>query len=390
MTMKQKIMIFPYDKESAPLLRSDILAEKYEFIPCCLKGAGLIEGEDACTADTGEKTNVFVINDFEIGLEQADIVLFVKSSGRNIYEESLYPRIINVLERKKDVLDFVSEKDKIEEFMDISKKNGSRYIHHSSMDKDFFYDDNYKQNMICDEYIRTIKLQGLTAITTPVVTILGSSENTHKFDIQIELYEFFKKMGYNVAWIGTKKYSSLLSGYTFPNFMIEHNFDDQESVLLFNRYIKRVEELEKPDVIIIGVPGGIMPCNKAITGDFGSMAYKVCQSVSADLLILSVFREEYMDTFFKEMELLTKYRLGKSADIINICNRQIDWTELEMILVDSIPFITADLQEMKDYIKQMQTLTDLKLMNATDSKNISDIGNFIIDKLSDVTPEIIF
>lgn len=388
--MKSKLLLFPYDRESTPLLRCTMFLRKYDIIPCCLKGAGLSCGEDASVADAGEKVGITIINDFEAGLEEADEVLFVNANGKIIYDQIIYPKILRAIKKGKRVYDFVSKGEAVDTIRNQCYYDATKYYHVDQLDQELLFVENNRKIVIDEDYLDTAKLQGLADITTPVITVLGTSDNTRKFDMQVAVYCELLKLGYKVSWIGSKEYTCMVNGHRFPLSLIKQNYSEQEQILLFNRYIKNIEELEIPDVILIGVPGGIMPCNKIMTGDSGALAYKVCQSVPMDILVLSVFREEYLDVYFEEMELLTKYRFGHQADIINICNRQIEWTELEMALVKTVPFVTADLEEMKKYILRMQKLTNTAIMNVTDIENTKKKIKYILDILSEETLQMVF
>lgn len=101
-------------------------------------------------------------------------------------------------------------------------------------------------------------------IEVPIISVMGVGYNVSKFDVQLYLREMFLKKGYKVAQIGTKKISNIMGFYSIPDFMYNNRFSGEETILRFNEFVKKVEDKEKPDIIIIGVPEPILPLNKNI------------------------------------------------------------------------------------------------------------------------------
>ena len=106
-------------------------------------------------------------------------------------------------------------------------------------------------------------------IEVPIISVMGVGYNVSKFDVQLYLREMFLKKGYKVAQIGTKKISNIMGFYSIPDFMYNNRFSGEETILRFNEFVKKVEDKEKPDIIIIGVPEPILPLNKKHLFSFG-------------------------------------------------------------------------------------------------------------------------
>lgn len=123
-------------------------------------------------------------------------------------------------------------------------------------------------------------------IEVPIISVMGVGYNVSKFDVQLYLREMFLKKGYKVAQIGTKKISNIMGFYSIPDFMYNNRFSGEETILRFNEFVKKVEDKEKPDIIIIGVPEPILPLNKKHLFSFGIRAYEIYQAVDVDYCIL--------------------------------------------------------------------------------------------------------
>ena len=44
--------------------------------------------------------------------------------------------------------------------------------------------------------------------------------------------------------------------------MYDEGVSEKKKILMYNHYLKWIEQSEKPDVILVGIPGGIMPDSK--------------------------------------------------------------------------------------------------------------------------------
>ena len=151
-------------------------------------------------------------------------------------------------------------------------------------------------------------------IEVPIISVMGVGYNVSKFDVQLYLREMFLKKGYKVAQIGTKKISNIMGFYSIPDFMYNNRFSGEETILRFNEFVKKVEDKEKPDIIIIGVPEPILPLNKKHLFSFGIRAYEIYQAVDVDYCILNLLSGEYSDQFETEMKNVCKYRYNVDID----------------------------------------------------------------------------
>ena len=157
-------------------------------------------------------------------------------------------------------------------------------------------------------------------IEVPIISVMGVGYNVSKFDVQLYLREMFLKKGYKVAQIGTKKISNIMGFYSIPDFMYNNRFSGEETILRFNEFVKKVEDKEKPDIIIIGVPEPILPLNKKHLFSFGIRAYEIYQAVDVDYCILNLLSGEYSDQFETEMKNVCKYRYNVDIDDFFVSN----------------------------------------------------------------------
>ena len=170
--------------------------------------------------------------------------------------------------------------------------------------KHSFVEDSrvHGKDIIYIKQVQSIEKEQINSISeeqrldVPVIFIAGVTSYTEKFHVQLALRSRFLDNGYKVSQIGSKEYSALFGFHPYPLFM-NVPMDNTERILLFRKYVKYIELLEQPDVIVLGIPGGIMGVNRKHHFDFGMTAYMVSQAVEPDYVIMNML---YSQNYTKE------------------------------------------------------------------------------------------
>ncbi len=168
--------------------------------------------------------------------------------------------------------------------------------------------------------------------------------------------------------------------HSFPNFMYENNINEISKIILFNALVAQIEKDEKPDIIIVGIPGGIMKLNDTITNKFGIFAYEVSQAINPDLVIFSTIYQNFKPEYFKMVNNLLKFRLGYEADYFNISISQFDWdnsfqSKQENYLTTLPDFIDKKIVSYKN--------VDIPVFNIFNQVDRNNISKNIIERLED-------
>lgn len=157
---------------------------------------------------------------------------------------------------------------------------------------------------------RTTKIE---KIDIPVVCVCGLLDNTDKFLVQERIVTQLKKKGKKVLWICSQNYASFLDAYNISDFF--DNCSYENVVVAFNHYVKALQKQKMPDIIVVGIPGTVVPINKHLTGDYGVLFYIVSNAIPIDYLIVNMPYEPNLD--INQIEMLRKvfyYRFGKCID----------------------------------------------------------------------------
>lgn len=367
MRERTKILIYPYDVETSPILRHAKLISDYSIVALVSPNGWGFNGRDASLADGGVKINIEVNSDFEGSLPLCDTVLFSESTLPLDFHKYILPKISLSAKQGKDIIYFRKDYGENEKVIkDICGENKVTLKSYCN------YDDQFAQ----EHRVYDARIQ---KINTPVIFVAGVYERTQKFEIQLSLRECFIKMGYKISQIGSRDNCELLGFYSFPKFMYSCSLSEREKICLFNHYIKNIELKEKPDIIIIGCPGGIMKVNDSFTGDFGIMACEISQAVTPDVGVLSTFYEDFMPIYFSKISTLVKYKLGFDINCYNLSNIKFDWEAANENKKESYLIVDSGFVDSKKTLfNQLQT----QVFNILNSNDRDNMANHIINILS--------
>lgn len=213
-----------------------------------------------------------VTTDFELNCKKCDEVWFMNCSFKIDDNLLILPKI-----------KFAQEKDKIIKYF-RSKTAEVRELLSSK--------ENLKQEVP----------DALGTIYTPIVLVAGLFRHSGGWESELALLDGRFRDEYKVIQICSEPEGELLGMRPFPEFMTNSNYNEAEKIIAFNRYIEEIEKSEKPDLFIIGVPGGIKAYSRDIPEDFGILFTMVSNAVSADSLVLALPYAEYSKAELDEIK----------------------------------------------------------------------------------------
>lgn len=296
-------LIYPYSPEFIPVLRSKELMTENQ-ITCLAAPSGFaLEGKDGyiwgtdkseykilTTVDPQMYDGIWITPEIAY-MQEAEMFTAIDAlhvSNKTIYFSGILPIATEELLLKT-----------------IKDKGAAKIIHRKTMYDNF-------------EWIIGNKL--MYKLDTPIIAIAGIGTSVQKFDAQLYLRRHLLKMGYTVSQIGTKPYCEMLGFHSMPEWMFDKTYTDVEKVYAFNHYLKYIELKEKPEVIVLGIPEGIMAFNDKHSQGFGIKAFEILSAIHPDYLLVSLYNGEYSQEFFEEIRKLSRYRFHIDVDDFFISN----------------------------------------------------------------------
>lgn len=353
----KEVLIYPYSKPYETFICHQGLLDDMVIVEVISpRGWGM--ENDSISSGTSEIT---VKCDFSKGLKNCNIVWFVDDEHIELPEQILWERLSEaILEHKKIIYTRYKNKKQYKKAMQYIPKD-LKFSTSKKMQKEYWDLKNICYN-----------------INTPVLIVFGIDEYTEKFEVQVSLREKFISKGYKVSSITSRRDSELLGMNSIPAFMFEDTINVSDKIIQYNHYVKYIEQIEKPELIIIGVPGGILPYDKFNYNHYGIIAYEISYAVPCDLSIMCT---HYNTNFTGDYSDLKK-------DIENKFGFNIIYCHIAAVTLN--PITNVD-NEKRKFVNIRRKLVQSKLQHYS-KKDIIDFTkeadldfavNNIIDNLSE-------
>lgn len=352
-----RILIFPFDKTVCPIARYREMLQGYKISGILSPRYLRLNGIDIADIDGGNDTGILISDYKEEALDQCDTIFMHYS--RYVKDKEVYSNIIScAISKGKKVL---LTKDLKEKLSDVDLDNIS-YFHE-------------EVNMTEDEFIS----ERLFDMEVPVVTIMGLGEMCNKFNVEIEVRKHFVERGYKVSQIGSEEYSKLFGMHCIPDFIYRKDMDLQNKVIEFNHYVKELLKIEKPDLLIMGVPGGMFKYNNRILDDLGASAYVMTNAVKSDIGIVSVYDNEYNEEYIKALAQCCRYRFDSIIHYFNIANIRVMENEENKSKLD---YLLLKSQYVSSHISNEPFVGEYKIFNILNESDAREVGVEIERELS--------
>ncbi|MCL2054234.1 MAG: TIGR04066 family peptide maturation system protein [Oscillospiraceae bacterium] len=332
--MKERLAIYPFSEEAMTLLRHQDKIEGYD-ITCAIIPKGWKSHFDEeqpikclCSEDNFYLENL---------INNIDAVLLCKFKQLN--DMSFYERIISAVQSNSKQIIYTPELESLVGRIDAD-------------------------NRVClkpPESPSITNNDELFNIDVPVIMVLGVGENCDKLDTQLSIYDYFNKKGYKPKLISSNIISQIMGMSAFPDCIDNHKYTFLQQVKIINTFVKNIELKEKPELIIIGVPGGIMKYSKAVPNGYGYVPFLISNAIAPDVAVLSLYCGDYQEEKIKEIKSMCYYRMGVMANYFHIsnktCNYDIETKQLNYYPVDK-PYLIENLIRPQENIPAFNVLDD--------------------------------
>lgn len=205
----------------------------------------------------------------------------------------------------------------------------------------------------------------LHEIDVPVISVMSLGEYAGKFRVQLAMKKFFEEAGYKVILYGSSELSNLFGLELYPDFMIEEH-SMKEKILSMNHCIYKTVQREKPDLVILGCLGGIMPFNRYAHNFFGEIPLVLSKAVPIDInFIISHFLGENEDeTYFEQLDLFCKENFGCENNFFTISNTSMNYNrekkQMEYMILDK-EMVKNEIRKIK-YDKLFDSMSKANLI----------------------------
>ena len=352
-----KLLVYPVNENLVPLVRyKDLLPSYSEVIPVAPRGFGY-EGLDAALLDGGPMTGSLVSCEFSEALQKADAVFFDHCDAP--LNAGQYALLIRETQQAgKAVLLTKSLKVFLASKGVAVAMDGVSILGRPA--DDLLGNDEEK----------------LLEIPVPCVVVLGTGRRTGKFDLQLNLRNVFQQAGYSVTQFGSKEYSSLFGFDPLPQFLFDLG-SQREKILAFNHLVYETVKRDNSDVVLLGVPGGIMPINPFEFDEYGELAFLMGTAVHADTGICSLYCAPYPESVLENIRRICLYRHGVPIKYMNLSNHDLLLSQTTL----ECKYLTVPTEKIKSDILPQLHCPHVELFAASDISDMEKAGARILAEL---------
>jgi len=340
-------VVFPYGYEFLSILsglnKKNLIGSSIKLVSP--EGWGIV-GKDAGTAFGRPYIGINIISNLENAILEGDTLIAspFKDAGdeeTNYLINSMIDEGINLAKSmKKKVVDLRNVNEEV--------------VHYEYNDQDF-------------------------EIECPIIFINGITEQLNKLDVIIDIANSLSSKGYKVSQIGTRAYCNTLGMHIFPKFMFS-SMTECQKVKAFKSYTYNIYKEERPDVMIIGIPGAAIPFNDKVDNGYGIIHYLISMAVKADFSITCSDLDAWN---FENMNIHFTHRFGHGINCVILTNTKIHYNVQEF--PDRIFYEILDYEIIDKYISSIQRENlNIPIFNEYNEKDMEKLTDLIINELSNV------
>lgn len=267
----KRAAIYPYNRKVSSLIRYSDLLSGYEIVSAIVPNGFNALHKDVAILE--KRTNMGILGQtcFSEGIKNCDILIVAEFDSDTQFRRKIIENVIKAMSEGKDILSlFMFDEEKERIFNRMADVYSIKYTSYKNFsDLTVPYSDSLRETY------------------APIILVAGINEECQKFDIQLELKKYLENGGYRVTQIGSKHYSELFGIHSFPQFMYDTALSINDKVIGLNTYVRNLEKDEAPEVIVIGVPGGLLPITDKLHQNYGLTAFEVGFALQADICLLA-------------------------------------------------------------------------------------------------------
>ena len=295
----------------------------YEPIALLAPDLNVLEGSDISKLDGGMNANISLYINYEEKILESDLVYFV--NGERFQNIKFYTKLV---EYAKKIDKEVIMSNDVARLLELEPSQLTINA----------------EEKIFDDIVIAPKL---LPIEIPVISIFTIGKKCGQVQTEFLARKYFLSKGYNVMQIGSHDFMRVVGCLSIPDFMFDSTIDPLEKTLKLNRFIHKYIVMEKPDIILIGVPHPVMKYNDSNLNGLGIFPFIIQNAIRSDVGIINLHFGDYTADFLEEVRRFCKYRLDVDTRYFGISNTSVlkdvdDPTKLEYLYLTT-DFVKSNL-----------------------------------------------
>ena len=368
MAEREKVTVYPYNKVFAPFIKyfsdfNDRLAIGSLVSP---KGFCLA-GKDAGTVDNRGLLNLSVTNDLQEAIAQDDAFLAVDGEYGQSVRSNVFKGIDRAIELGKNI--YCALPLSPDERQEIETKCAENKLTFK-----------YYGREVDNGDATAAEGKKLYRPSVPVIFVGDLFDRLNSLDVLLSLRKAFADEGHRVCSIGVPPCCGLLNMHPMPLLFMQPQYGEVDKIRFFNNYIRLLEKQERPDIIMIQLPGGMMKFNDVITNGFGVHSYMISQAITPDFFVLSVPYEMADSKLCAMINENFKYRFGFEIDCIQMSNARMD--TIKAFEDEKLAFSYMPQHRVDATIRELRACAAIDLFNIFNEEDREALSRKAIQSLS--------
>jgi len=353
----EKMMIYPYSKAYEPYVKSQELLGEY-IVTALVSPRGWGYEGDVISDNQGKE---YVISaEFSQKLDDCTCVWFVSDGRLELPKELLREKVLEAVKFGKQIL-------------------YTRYgdIYYEEMKK-LIPTELYIEISVKQQDLLTLLPDRIYDIETPVIVVAGMSQDADKLAVQFILKRKFQEKGYATVVISSRRDGDWDGVYGMPGFVFDHSVSEAEKIIRLNHYVKQIEIREKPNLIIVGVPGAVLPFDGIDHNEFGILTYEISFAVPCDAAVFCMTYNPQFDGDYRQLAKDMENRFGFYVTGIHMASVATD--AQDFYSERKLSYVSIDQKVVDRKVSEIHNDTVWNILN---EQGAEKAVSRIIDTLSD-------
>lgn len=358
---RRKYLFYPYQEKSYGFIKGLLYNDNLVDV-ISPEGSGLV-GNDMAYATNRGSLDLMVKSINEIDFTDYEQVIL--SSHTSFHDE--VKNLIHCSIKADVPIIYLGEEQNILDILNSYDKSNATYL-----------SEHMQKIKTLVRRFNEVQLE-LYSPNIPVVYIGGIIETIDSFDIGLQIKLRMEKMGYKVSLISNNPDGGIFSVIKFPEDMMGMQSSFEDTIISLNRWVQAVNYLEKPDIILMDIPKGMMQYSDSFHNSFGIYSLLLAQTLPPDYLVLTIPPSFLAKEYIAEIDKYFENKLGRNIDALNVTNIRYEMGGGDGSLTQKPLYLPEN--EIDEMIKVLKD-SELNLMNLNKEEYIEAVVSNILNNFS--------
>lgn len=333
--MRAPVALYPFSAQLLPVVKLfGQLQDKYTLRRLVSHPGFGLTGQDAGYARNHPHIGITVEDILDPADPAWDVLLLAQTPGSGAVDNSRLETVAeHALQSSKSVLYLTDGSTEVPEgISSLAKTYPSMAIHNGRIKSTGFSlsDDAYKD------------------VSVPIVLVGGLVEEADTLEVLLRLTALLRADGFQATAIANNPVGQLFGLHTLGHITSRKDMTEVKKILELNRFVRKLEALERPHVVLIEAPDAVLRYNDFAPNGFGIYTYMLCQAVRPDYFICCVPFEMAVGPFLDAISSDFEHRLGTPVHAAHVSNLIVD--AMDIVQTRSISYAHADLAAVQEQI----------------------------------------